>query len=678
MLLLLLGANFVFALEINYPRVPGAIPPQDFLKTSPPEDILSLYAKYILNLAIWLAGIITLGALIYGGILYLTSTGKPQRMASAKDQITATFFGILILLSSFLILKTLSPQFIILKIPKPEPITVIERPSISPPPTEELRSSINVEIPFGTIIEKGIFEGTVPWEEDKRIPRIYNNAKITEELANKLKDQSQSLKEAADKCSCRQTDPDPACGDNKSGNTTWKCDCGSCSDKESCTCDPCKKVRSDIQNTEQKNLDAIYSGTEISFLNKKGESQKIKTNLIVEQIKTEDEVRLLKEQLGQLERAEKFMLDCYDWIDSLSDFLIKKTNFTENKWPFRKINFWEEILIKGDWATFYCPVSGTIAGEAEYIASAISPETIKELEEAAVTETSEPVEPTACTTDIPVGEIIDRAKRVGYKLVERMEELIELDKKLIDAVDKLQVLISQCSSQRGCERRCTCFGCLCKHHGDCIAGCKGWIYCCADSSGPYPSGCKERDENTPCPYPEIKKQYDEIQKIWQEIKDVIEGKKKNENEEETSEEKIENIGIIQIIEKVVPKILEDLEIIIRERMKDCVTEISSDVSDEETAFENSVLLSNCESSTGGVGPSGVIIQNCCLREGDFQKEFDECLGLCYLQEGEEKYKDCLQKCLEKKAKDSKAAGFKEEAEILETCRHKLNFYCCGG
>ncbi|GAG82071.1 unnamed protein product [marine sediment metagenome] len=32
----------------------------------------------------------------------------------------------------------------------------------------------------------------------------------------------------------------------------------------------------------------------------------------------------------------------------------------------------------------------------------------------------------------------------------------------------------------------------------------------------------------------------------------------------------------------------------------------------------------------------------------------------------------------RKAEELEAAGFREEAEILKTCRHKLNFYCCGG
>ncbi|GAH97359.1 unnamed protein product [marine sediment metagenome] len=598
--------------------MPGAAPPQDFLNDPSvlSEDVLSLYAKYLVNLCIWTGGILALAGLIYGGILYLISTGKPDRMALAKNQITGAFFGLLILLSSYLILKTLSPQFINLKIPALQPITVIDRPTIPSPPTKELRTSINVEIPFGTIIEKWGFEGTVPWEQGKRIPRIKSNVETTREITDNLLNQSKDLKNYSDACECfGNTLPDPRC--NYYG-------CPPCPRSDKCTCDPCKPVRGKIQNTESKNQ------TEIN-------------NLVVEQTKTEKEVRLLKEQLDKLERAEKFMLECYDWIDSLSDFLIKKTNFTENEWLLRKIKFWEEISIRGDWATFYCPVSGTIMGEAEYTVSAISPETMKELEEAAVTEISEPAELTACTTGIPVGEIIDRTKRTTKLLINKLEILVEKNKELIDAVDGLQVLVSQCSSRR-CIPRCVCVSC--GYH---------CTYC-------QEIGCF----GDPCPSKVISDQLDEIQTIQKEIKDIIDGKGNNDTPAD--------IGVVPIIEKVIPKILEDLEIIIRAGMQSCVSEIPSDISGSEEAFKNLMLLSNCESAIRGVGPEGIIIQNCCLE----QDEFQECLGLCYLQEGDEKYKDCLQKCLEEKAKELEIAGFKEEAEIIKTCRHKLNFYCCGG
>lgn len=619
------GASFVFALEIDYPRIPGTIPPQDF-ETFPTEDIPSLYAKYIINLVIWASGMIALGALIYGGIRYLTSTGKPEAMTSAKEQISGAFFGLLILLASFLVLQTLSPQFIVLKLPSPEPIAEVSKPPISPPPTEEFRSSINTEIPFGKIIEEGVFEGTIPWEEGKRIPRIYNNAQTTKELANKLKEQSENLKNASDECSCGnatpccEISPRPGC---RSGTD--------CSTKPGCTCDPCKPVRGKIQDAEQKNLEAIFSGTGITYTNKSGEEVTVTTNLIAEQIKTGEEVRLLKEQLARLEKAEKFMLECYEWMDSLAVFLVNKDFFAFREDILREIKFWNDILIKGDWATFYCPVSGTILGETEYT---FSPESFEETELMPISGEAGVEESPACTTETPVGEIIDRAKRVGYKLVERMEGLIELDKKLIKAVDELQILVSQCTSQ---EPRCRSI-CICV---DCKSGCCPCIKSC---------------EGAPCDSGAIADKLQEIQKIWQEMMDVINGKNGGGA---APEERLEKTGILPIINEIIPEILEELNST-RKEMRYCVSEVTLEQEEAPDLINTLFTCGAAKRSVGPKGPGGNIIQECCFEEEPFQN----CLKKCYLAIEHKEYKECLYNCIE------------DLPPNLDKCRHKINFYCC--
>lgn len=698
LLVFLLGANFVLALEVTYPDLPGVDPPQDFLQKIdqgliPGEQTLSLYVQYFYNLALWIAGVIALGSLIYGGIRYLTSSGKPEVMASAKNQLLGVFFGLLLLFGSYIVFTIINPELIIFQIPEPEPIQNGQQvPKISSPPAiEEIRTSINTELPFGTIIEKGVFAGAIiscdecgkgainicdeteclkigPWcefrngkwgdcieKETPRTPRIYNNSVITKTLADNLKQQSEDLTNYAHRCTCRSTDPENPCGSNVSGDTTWKCDCGGCGATEPCTCDPCEKVRGDIQDAEQKNLENIYLGTEITYPDYySGDDIKITTSLTEEQVKTEKEVRLLKEQLDKLERAEEFILECYDWLDSLADFLAKKDSFQAGGNILREVNFWDEILIRGDWATFYCPVSGTILGKTEYIDT--TGDISQQMEDMPTVEEIASEESPACSTEIPIGEIIDRTKRVGYKLVERMETLIEKDKELIDAVDTLEILVSQCSSKRGCERRCTCFGCLCSHHHHCIPGCKGWVYCCADSSGPYPSECKDRDEDTPCPYEEIDDQLEEIQRIHQEITDLIEEK----SDGSTPKEKIDTIGILPIIKEVTPGILEDLEEKIRKEMRYCVTDVPLEETEVPELINSMLTCKSSERSPGPEGPGGTIIQKCCLEEAPFQ----DCLENCYLSGDYKKYKECLYDCVDALPDD------------INKCRHKLNFYCC--
>ena len=102
--------GFCFAqrkLEIIYPTVPGAETPTT-VKTALPE-----YLKYVFTFAIMIAGLLAFGALIYGGFLYLTSAGDPSKMKDGKDQTIAGFLGLIIVLSSFLILNTINPQLVL-------------------------------------------------------------------------------------------------------------------------------------------------------------------------------------------------------------------------------------------------------------------------------------------------------------------------------------------------------------------------------------------------------------------------------------------------------------------------------------------------------------------------------------------------------------------------------------
>ena len=108
--LLLLFGGFCLAqrkLEIIYPAVPGVQTPMT-TKTALPD-----YLRYVFTFTIIISGLVAFGAMIYGGILYLTSTGDPTKISDAKDQVIASFLGLIIILSSFLILNTINPQLVL-------------------------------------------------------------------------------------------------------------------------------------------------------------------------------------------------------------------------------------------------------------------------------------------------------------------------------------------------------------------------------------------------------------------------------------------------------------------------------------------------------------------------------------------------------------------------------------
>lgn len=69
---------------------------------------LDSFVELAVNISRWILGIVgslTLLMFIYGGIIFLISAGSSEKIGEAKKIITAAVVGLLIVLSSFLIIK---------------------------------------------------------------------------------------------------------------------------------------------------------------------------------------------------------------------------------------------------------------------------------------------------------------------------------------------------------------------------------------------------------------------------------------------------------------------------------------------------------------------------------------------------------------------------------------------
>lgn len=157
-------------LEVKYPAVEGV----------KPETInfpLAEYVKYIFNFVIATAGLIALLVLIWSGVQYLTSAGKPDVLTSAKSRIKSALFGILLLLFSYLILITINPQLVIFQFPGlPEiPSTQLPATPISPLITSDL------------------------------LGRIKEMAEAIKKIPNEIKAMAEKIQELTNKCDCQNT-----------------------------------------------------------------------------------------------------------------------------------------------------------------------------------------------------------------------------------------------------------------------------------------------------------------------------------------------------------------------------------------------------------------------------------------------------------------------------------------
>ena len=57
----------------------------------------------IINTLLWVGGAITVVCLIYGGIIYVTSAGNPEKAAAGKNAVLYAIIGIAVILVSLLI-----------------------------------------------------------------------------------------------------------------------------------------------------------------------------------------------------------------------------------------------------------------------------------------------------------------------------------------------------------------------------------------------------------------------------------------------------------------------------------------------------------------------------------------------------------------------------------------------
>lgn len=69
-------------------------------------------AGNILNWAIGVGSLIALGVIVYGGILYTSSAGRPSMQEDAKDWIKAAIYGLLLLIGAYLILNIINPALL--------------------------------------------------------------------------------------------------------------------------------------------------------------------------------------------------------------------------------------------------------------------------------------------------------------------------------------------------------------------------------------------------------------------------------------------------------------------------------------------------------------------------------------------------------------------------------------
>ena len=80
----------------------------------------SAFLLALIKILISLGGLLAVGALVLGGTTYMVSEVVGKKV-QAKQRVAAALLGLLLLLSTWLILKTINPQLLNLKVLNPQP-----------------------------------------------------------------------------------------------------------------------------------------------------------------------------------------------------------------------------------------------------------------------------------------------------------------------------------------------------------------------------------------------------------------------------------------------------------------------------------------------------------------------------------------------------------------------------
>lgn len=183
-LLCMLIACFIFPktisaqqeLEIEYPQVSGSSP--QTTQTSLPE-----YIKYIFTFIVVISGIIGVFYLVLAGIKYINSAGNPGKIKEAKGQMLSAFWGIIIILGSFIILQLINPNITKLEVQSPTEI-----------PNQELPETPITSVPTADLLT-----------------RIKTFAEAAKEVPKAIKETAEEIKKITDECDCKNTKPICVC-----------------------------------------------------------------------------------------------------------------------------------------------------------------------------------------------------------------------------------------------------------------------------------------------------------------------------------------------------------------------------------------------------------------------------------------------------------------------------------
>lgn len=549
--------NYKRQLELTYPEILGVKFP-----TTTVEVGIEKYLSWIIAFLFQVAALILFGIFVYGSIKFLIAGENLLAIEEAKRKISSAFVGVLILLSLSIVIHTLKPEWVGLKIP-PIKLKELVKEQLQVREKKETTSEIWKAIPSGQTLEKGILskeqassaitainevqfliwahKQNVPsprefWfrsESKKRTSQSFGERKfllsIDEEKPSiehvpkyKVKcgyDQEVEIYSVADLAKCLK-------------NATEHCSCGNMqaictkawyfSLPVGCSGDPCKVPKEKEPRASIDNI--ILNKFPIEIENLKKAKEKL--------LGLED---FYREQLNILETYEREIENC---ASQRAEFYNLQQYFAARLQKEEKLKKEEEKYLESeaieqefksfdDVLTFVCPVGG------------------KEWERRL--DQSFQYKGFSCPIEIKIGELFDKVHHFGIFMITKLRNAREGIRMMEEEIANLIHLISECNRKDRCKANCGCVPnpCFCK--GRCPPTCALARRPCCPCSPAHPHCCAciplagspclqavgscvpvERDKN-PCDRKAIEEAVRKIKTAEDEVMNTLEDLKRQED-----------------------------------------------------------------------------------------------------------------------------------------------------
>ncbi|OGZ28267.1 MAG: hypothetical protein A2427_04795 [Candidatus Nealsonbacteria bacterium RIFOXYC1_FULL_40_7] len=478
-------------LEVDYPNIGGTAP-----KTV--QYGLPGYVKYVFTFAIGTIGIVALSVIIWGGFLYLTSSGNAEKMKEGREKITAAFLGIVILASSYIILATINPQLVLFDIPDLPDLPVHEV-KIPPEIKPEDATYISSELPLAQSINEGLWDKEKMAALEKTIidfenfinSRVnVNDSDLENPLIRGVADLHKYLSTLTHQC--RAENLTAYCASPESGCMPI-----------GCQGDPC-------QTDQDLEVEPDSPRGKINITLAINEDKKANLNKFKEAI--ENKIKILREDLRKFQEIEGEIVNCHNQNKELiliADYLKEKQGLQEQGIEIKQIS--SPYASRGNSLTFYCSAGGTVYDSSFSI----------DLDEGNISSLFGEVSSNiGCPVRYNTGEVFDKLREYAVEEIFRLNHVSALIESLVHKMQEMQNLVSQCNDKNsrvkcGCQEN-FCLGCCSPIPcGGCVPFCMSKCIQCSQSCS-----------GEACPTAQINEKAEEINEIeFKILKEIVKIKK---------------------------------------------------------------------------------------------------------------------------------------------------------